>query len=118
MKIIQLKISDTVYDKFILLLSKFSKEEIEIINKNEDVNATKNYLQDERSEIEIGSTSLVSEEILENQLNEIVMNKNQKDWWTEMTKEEQEEVKTGLNQANKGDFSTSKKVMKRFDKWH
>lgn len=72
MKTIQLKISDKVYDKFLWLLSKFSSEEIQIINENEDFLATKKYLQNELSEIDTGKASFVSEEELEYRLNKIV----------------------------------------------
>lgn len=72
MKTIQLKISDKVYDKFLWLLSKFSKEEIEIINGDENFINTKNYLQNELSEIDAGKASFVSEEELEYRLNKIV----------------------------------------------
>ena len=40
------------------------------------------------------------------------------DWFTEMSKEEQEEIKIGLEQAHKGDFIENEKVMNRFEKWH
>jgi hypothetical protein len=66
MKTIQLKISDKVYDKFIWLLSKFSKEEIEIINDDENFVATKNHLQNKLSEIDAEQTLFVSKEVLEN----------------------------------------------------
>lgn len=45
-------------------------------------------------------------------------NEYQKDWWTEMTAQEQEEIKTGLDQANKGDVISNEKIMKHFNKWH
>ncbi len=35
-----------------------------------------------------------------------------------MSKKEQEEIKMGLTQADKGEYITNKTVMKRFDKWH
>ncbi len=47
-----------------------------------------------------------------------VFEEEQVDWWSEMSKEEQEEVKTGLAQADKGGYIANKTVMKRFDKWH
>jgi len=72
MKTIQLKINDKVYEKFIWLLSKFSKEEIEIVNEDEDFISIKNYLQNELSEIEDGTANFVSEEELEKRLNKIV----------------------------------------------
>ena len=33
-------------------------------------------------------------------------------------KTEQEEIKTGLTQADNGEFKANEVVMKRFDKWH
>ena len=47
-----------------------------------------------------------------------VFEEEQGDWWSEMSKEEQEEIKTGLEQADKGDYIANETVMKRFDKWH
>ncbi|WP_237738947.1 hypothetical protein [Galbibacter marinus] len=47
-----------------------------------------------------------------------VFEEGQIDWWSEMTKGEQEEIKTGLKQADKGEYVTSETVMKRFDRWH
>ncbi|MGB0880866.1 MAG: tRNA pseudouridine synthase A [Polaribacter sp.] len=71
MYIIQLKISEKVYDKFIWLLSKFNKEEVEIVNESSDFRATKNYLQKELNEIENGKASFMSQQEFENRLNEI-----------------------------------------------
>ncbi|PVW14089.1 hypothetical protein [Marixanthomonas spongiae] len=45
-----------------------------------------------------------------------VFQEEQGDWWNEMSKKEQEEIKTGLNQADKEDYIANKTVMKRFDK--
>ncbi len=47
-----------------------------------------------------------------------VFEEEQVDWWDEMTKEEQDEIKTGLLQADKGKYIANETVMKRFDKWH
>jgi len=47
-----------------------------------------------------------------------VFEEDQIDWWSEMTKGEQEEIKTGLKQADKGEYVASETVMKRFDRWH
>jgi len=47
-----------------------------------------------------------------------VFEEEQVDWWIEMSKEEQKEIKTGLNQADKGEYIANETVMKRFDKWH
>lgn len=47
-----------------------------------------------------------------------VFEEEQVDWWDEMSISEQEEVKTGLEQANKCEYVANENVMKRFDKWH
>ena len=47
-----------------------------------------------------------------------VFEEEQVDWWTEMSITEQEEIKTGLKQADKSEYKTNKSVMERFDKWH
>lgn len=47
-----------------------------------------------------------------------IFEEEQIDWWNEMSKKEQEEVKNGLAQADRGEHKTNKTVMKRFDKWH
>lgn len=47
-----------------------------------------------------------------------VFEEEQVDWWIEMSEQEQEEIKMGLNQADKGEYSANETVMKRFDKWH
>ncbi len=40
------------------------------------------------------------------------------DWCGEMLKEEQQEIVTGLAQADKNDYIAHETVMNRFDKWH
>lgn len=47
-----------------------------------------------------------------------VFEEEQADWWNEMSQDEQNEIKTGLAQANKGEYKANETVMKRFDKWH
>ena len=42
----------------------------------------------------------------------IVFEEEQVDWWSEMSKEEQEEIKTGLAQADKGNYVANETVMK------
>lgn len=48
----------------------------------------------------------------------LVFEEEQSDWWNEMSKNEQKEIKIGLAQANKGEYKANETVMKRFDKWH
>jgi predicted transcriptional regulator len=47
-----------------------------------------------------------------------VFEDEQIDWYEDMSKEEQEEIKIGLAQADKGELIDHDIVMKRFDKWH
>ena len=72
MQTIRLKISDKVYDKFLWLLSKFSKEEIEIVNEKKEFNSTKKYLDKELEEVISGKAKFISHNELENRLNKIV----------------------------------------------
>lgn len=51
MHTIKLKIGDSVYDKFIGFLGKFTKDEIEIINDETNFTETKKYLEAELDEI-------------------------------------------------------------------
>ena len=69
---IQLKISDKVYDKFIWLLSKFNKDEIEIVSEQNDLNSTKEYLHQELTEVENGNANFISQTDFETRLNEII----------------------------------------------
>lgn len=46
-----------------------------------------------------------------------ILVEEREDWWSELSKEEQEEIKIGLAQADKGELTDNKEVMKRFDKW-
>ncbi len=48
----------------------------------------------------------------------MVFEEEQTDWWLDLSKEEQEEIKEGLAQADKGEYRSSKEVMNRFKKWH
>ena len=47
-----------------------------------------------------------------------VFEEEQVDWWSEMSKEEQEEIEEGLRQSDKGELISNKEVKKVFNKWH
>ena len=68
---IELKINDKVYDRFLWLLSKFNKEEVEIISDDQDFLSTKSYLQKELDEIQNGNVKFISQSELENRLDQI-----------------------------------------------
>lgn len=72
MHTIQLKINDKVYDRFLWLLSKFNKEEVEIISDNQDFITTQKYLHKELKEIENESASFLSQNEFENRLDDII----------------------------------------------
>lgn len=72
MHTIQLKINDKVYDKFLWLLSKFNKEEVEIITDDQNFISTKKYLQNELDEIKTGKAKFISQSELESRLGEII----------------------------------------------
>jgi hypothetical protein len=54
MHTIKLKIEDSVYDKFIWFLGKFTKDEVEVIIEDTNFSETKNYLESELNEIKSG----------------------------------------------------------------
>jgi len=47
-----------------------------------------------------------------------VFEEEQIDWWNEISLEEQQEIKTGIEQADKAQYITHNQVMKQFKKWH
>jgi len=72
MQTIQLRVDDKIYDKFLKLLSKFNKEEVEILLPNNNFETTKNYLKKELAEIENGNSTFISLLDFENRLDEII----------------------------------------------
>ncbi|HCX99928.1 MAG TPA: tRNA pseudouridine synthase A [Bacteroidales bacterium] len=59
MQTIRLRINDKIYDKLMWLLSKFSKDEIEIIPENDEFIETQKYLNSELNEIIQGKANFV-----------------------------------------------------------
>ncbi|KQB38390.1 hypothetical protein [Flavobacterium aquidurense] len=49
---------------------------------------------------------------------ELVLKANQNDWFDELSQSEKNEIQIGLDQAEKGEFTSHEDVMKRFSKWH
>ena len=70
MHVLRLKISDKVFDKVIWLLGKFNKDEIQIVDDNEEFLENQKYLHQEYSEVEAGKATFINikeaEERLEN----------------------------------------------------
>lgn len=71
MHTIRLRINDKVYERFIWLLSKFNKEEVEIISDDQDFMENQRYLKQELDEIESGKAIFYSQDELENRLDKL-----------------------------------------------
>jgi len=73
MQTLKLRVNDRVYDKLIWLLSKFNKDEVEIIPENTDFVKNQNYLAGELNEILKGKANFIemdeAEQRLENSIN-------------------------------------------------
>lgn len=69
---LKLKISDKVYDNIVWFLSKFNKDEVEIISDTESFSNNQAYLQNELDEILTGKAELHSIEEFEQQLDEVI----------------------------------------------
>ncbi|MCF8334296.1 MAG: hypothetical protein K9I47_09125 [Bacteroidales bacterium] len=72
MHTIRLKISDKVYDKFIRLLNRFTKDEVEIISEDEKFKKNQEYLEQELEEIQSGKATFHSQEELEKRLDKVI----------------------------------------------
>ena len=68
MQTIRLRVNDKVYKNLIRLLSKFSKEEIQVIEENDTYLSIQQYLEKELTNVEDGSAEYTSIEELENRL--------------------------------------------------
>ena len=73
MQTLKLRVNDRVYEKLISLLSKFNKDEVEIIPENTDFVKNQNYLAGELNEILKGKANFIemdeAEQRLENSIN-------------------------------------------------
>ncbi|MFA9393038.1 MAG: hypothetical protein ACERKD_24735 [Prolixibacteraceae bacterium] len=72
MHTLKLKINDHVYDKFIRLLGKFTKDEVEIIMDESNFNATKKYLDAELDEIKSGKANFFTVNEAEQRLENLI----------------------------------------------
>ncbi|MCD4691933.1 MAG: hypothetical protein K8R79_03370 [Calditrichales bacterium] len=72
MQTIKLKINDSIYDKIMWFLSKFNKDEIEIISENHEFVSNQNYLQNELNQIETRKAKFYSINEVEDELDEII----------------------------------------------
>ncbi len=72
MHTLRLRVNDRVYDKFIWLLSKFNKDEIEVIPETNDFTKNQKYLAGELNEILNGKAKFVEMEEAEERLENII----------------------------------------------
>lgn len=68
MQTIRLRINDKVYKNVIRLLSKFSKEEVVVIEENDRFLSIQQYLEKELASVEEGTAKYTTIEALENRL--------------------------------------------------
>ena len=68
MQTIRLRVNDRVYKTLIRLLSKFNKDDIQVIEENDNYLSIQQYLKKELSTVEDGSAEYIDIEELENTL--------------------------------------------------
>jgi hypothetical protein len=73
MHTVKLRVNDGVYDKLILLLSKFNKDEVEIIPETADFAMNQKYLLDEFNEILNGKARFIEMDEAELRLENIII---------------------------------------------
>ncbi len=74
MQTIRLRINEKIYDRLLWLLSKFNKDEIEIIHENIEFDKTKRNLELELHEIEDGKAVFVEITEADDRLEKIIKN--------------------------------------------
>jgi hypothetical protein len=72
MHTVKLRVNDGVYDKLILLLSKFNKDEVEIIPETSDFAKNQKYLDSELNEILNGKARFVEMDEADQRLESII----------------------------------------------
>lgn len=72
MQTIRLRINEKIYDKLIWFLSKFSKDEIEIIPENEEYIRNRKYLSGELDEIIHGKATFLEMNEAESKLENVI----------------------------------------------
>lgn len=73
MHTLRLKVNDKIYDKLLWLLSKFNKDEIEIIPDASDFTKNQNYLDKELNEILNGTANFIEIEEVEKRLENVII---------------------------------------------
>lgn len=72
MRTIRLRVNDKIYHHLMWFLGRFSKEEIQIINENEEFISLQEYLNKELNKVEDGSVEYISIDQLDNLLDDTI----------------------------------------------
>ncbi len=72
MQTVRLRVNDRVYEKVLWLLSKFNKDEIEVIQETDDFVNNSNYLAKELNEILTGQAKFIELDEAEKRLETII----------------------------------------------
>ena len=75
MHTMRLKVNDSVYEKFLWFLNKFSKDEVEIISESADFSKNQQYLNGELDEILSGKANFIEMNEAEERLENIIKNR-------------------------------------------
>lgn len=70
MQTIRLRVNDEIYKNLLWFLSRFGKDEIQVINEKSEFLAVQEYLKNELDQLESGTLEFVSFEELDNHLEE------------------------------------------------
>ncbi len=68
MQTIRLRVNEKIYNNLMWLLSRFNREEIQIIEENEDYIAVKEYLEKELEKIDKDQTNFITLDELDSEL--------------------------------------------------
>ncbi len=72
MQTVRLRISEKIYDRLLWLLSKFNKDEVEVIHESAEFVETKRHLEFELQEIQDGKAEFIEITEADNRLEEII----------------------------------------------
>jgi len=72
MQTIRLRVNDKIYHHLMWFLGRFSKEEIQIINENEEFISLQEYLNKELNKVEEGSVEYISIDQLDDLLEDTI----------------------------------------------
>lgn len=78
MQTVRLQVNNSTYKYLMWFLSRFDKEEIQVINENDEFLSVQNYLQNELTNIEQGKAEFIDLDQLDMQMEETI--RKYEDW--------------------------------------